>query len=96
MELHDNIGRSVRCVTPGDVARGLLAISLLIVPSRADEPVHPAGTFTPAGELTRQITLSSDRLTGPGFPAYTPDFVLADVEFRPSYQRLYQNFSGDI
>ena len=55
-----------------------------------------AGTFTPAGELARRIALSLDRLTGPGFPAYTPDFVLADVELRPSYERLYQNFSGDI
>ena len=95
-KLHDNIGRSVPCISPGDVAWGLLAISLLIVPSRAEGPVHPAGTFIPAGELARRIALSSDRLTGPGFPTYTPDFVLADVELSPSYERLYQNFSGDI
>ena len=95
-KLHDNIGHSLPCIAPGDVAWGLLAISLLIVPSRAEGPAHPAGTFKPAGELARRIALSSDRLTGPGFPAYTPDFVLADVELRPSYERLYQNFSGDI
>ena len=42
-KLHDNIGRSVRCVAPGDVAWGLLAISLLIVPARADETRPPGG-----------------------------------------------------
>jgi DUF1680 family protein len=41
-------------------------------------------------ELIRQ------RLVGPGFPEYTPEFVLADVKLDPDYPRLYDSFSGDI
>ena len=83
-------------VAPGGMVWGLLATGLLIVSARAEAPAHTQGTFIPAGELARRIALSFDRLTGPGFPEYTPNFVLADVELKPSYERLYQNFSGDV
>jgi len=35
------------------------------------------------------------RLTGPGFPEYTSEFLLADVKLDPDYPRLYDSFSGD-
>jgi DUF1680 family protein len=50
----------------------------------------------PAGELAARITLSQNRLTGEGFPTFSPQFVLADVRLDPDWRRLYQEFSGDI
>ncbi len=50
----------------------------------------------PAGELAERVRLILDRLTGPGFPAYSPEFVLADVRLDLDYPRLYDSFSGDI
>lgn len=50
----------------------------------------------PAGELAERMQLILDRLTGSGFPAYSPEFVLADVRLDPDYPRLYDSFSGDI
>lgn len=53
-------------------------------------------TIQAAGELEARRRLILDRLTGPGFPEYTPEFVLADVKLDPEYPRLYDSFSGDI
>lgn len=50
----------------------------------------------PAGELADRMKRIQDRLIGPGFPEYTPEFVLADVKLDPDYPRLYNSFSGDI
>lgn len=49
-----------------------------------------------AGELEARQQLILERLTSPGFPEYTPEFVLADVRLDPDYPRLYDSFSGDI
>ena len=50
----------------------------------------------PAGELAARMDRIYERLVGPGFPEYTPEFVLADVKLDPAYPRLYDSFSGDI
>lgn len=58
--------------------------------------VRALNTAQPAGELAARMQLILDRLTGPGFPEYTPEFILADVKLDPNYPRLYDSFSGDI
>jgi DUF1680 family protein len=55
----------------------------------------PAGSGTrPAGDLARRIDLTARRLTQSGAPAYTDDFVLADVTL--DTRRRFWNFSGDL
>jgi hypothetical protein len=46
-----------------------------------------------AGDLARRIALTANRLTRTGVPAYTDDFVLADVTL--DERRRFWNFSGD-
>lgn len=58
--------------------------------------MSPFETTQPAGELADRMQRIQDRLTGPGFPEYNADFVLADVKLDPDYPRLYNSFSGDI
>ena len=48
----------------------------------------------PAGDLARRIDLTARRLTSTGVPAYTDDFVLADVTL--DTRRRFWNFSGDL
>src|SRR5512144_20644 len=48
----------------------------------------------PAGDLARRVDLTARRLTGTGVPAYTDDFVLADVTL--DTRRRFWNFSGDL
>ena len=48
----------------------------------------------PAGDLARRIDLTARRLTQTGVPAYTEDFVLADVTL--DARRRFWNFSGDL
>jgi len=56
---------------------------------------RPLGVgVVPAGELARRIDLTAGRLTRTGVPAYTEDFVLADV--RLDTARRFWNFSGDL
>ncbi len=52
-----------------------------------------AGT-RPAGDLARRVDLTARRLTQTGLPAYTEDFVLADVAL--DTRRRFWNFSGDL
>ena len=47
-----------------------------------------------AGDLARRIDLTARRLTQTGVPAYTEDFVLADVTL--DTRRRFWNFSGDL
>jgi len=61
-------------------------------PSRT-EPTTGPGTH-PAGDLARRIDLTARRLTQAGVPAYTEDFVLADVTL--DTRRRFWNFSGDL
>jgi hypothetical protein len=58
--------------------------------------VSATARFVPSGWLARRLALCERRLLGPGFPAYTPRFVLADLALDPTYPRLYDRFSGDI
>ncbi len=48
----------------------------------------------PAGDLARRVDLTARRLTQSGVPAYTEDFVLADVTL--DTRRRFWNFSGDL
>jgi len=48
----------------------------------------------PAGDLARRVDLTARRLTETGVPAYTDDFVLADVTL--DTRRRFWNFSGDL
>lgn len=59
-------------------------------------PPNPFARTKPTGELAARMKRIQERLTGGGFPAYTPEFVLADVTLDPAYPRLYSSFSGDI
>jgi len=52
-----------------------------------------AGT-RPSGDLARRIDLTARRLTQTGMPAYTEEFVLADVTL--DTRRRFWNFSGDL
>jgi len=61
------------------------------LPSAAPETA--LGT-RPAGDLARRIDLTARRLTQSGVPAYTEDFVLADVTL--DTRRRFWNFSGDL
>ena len=61
------------------------------LPSAAPETAR--GT-RPAGDLARRIDLTARRLTQSGVPAYTEDFVLADVTL--DTHRRFWNFSGDL
>ena len=56
-------------------------------------PASGPGT-RPAGDLARRIDLTARRLTRSGTPAYTDDFVLADVTL--DTRRRFWNFSGDL
>ena len=57
-------------------------------------PFPPGGGTRPAGDLARRIDLTAGRLTRSGTPAYTDDFVLADVTL--DTRRRFWNFSGDL
>lgn len=57
-------------------------------------PFPPGGGTRPAGDLARRIDLTARRLTQSGTPAYTDDFVLADVTL--DTRRRFWNFSGDL
>ncbi len=51
----------------------------------------------PTYELDHRIQLSVDRLTDPiAHPAFTYDFLLADVRLNPADPRRFYNFSGDL
>jgi hypothetical protein len=53
-----------------------------------------AGGRAAAGDLAARIEASARRLTGPGVPELTDDFVLADVTLDPG--RRFTNYSGDL
>jgi DUF1680 family protein len=55
-------------------------------------PARGSGTRA-AGDLARRVDLTANRLTRTGVPAYTDDFVLADVTL--DERRRFWNFSGD-
>ncbi len=56
-----------------------------------------AQTAVPAYELDHRIALSVARLTDPDArPAFTEEFLLADVALNPDDPRRFYNFSGDL
>jgi DUF1680 family protein len=66
-----------------------------LAPARGVAAAAPAAPGTqPAGDLARRIDLTARRLTQSGTPAYTEDFVLADVTL--DTRRRFWNFSGDL
>ena len=86
--------------TPRRSFLGHLAIgaAALAAPRKgAAAPVAGAATASgtrPAGDLARRIDLTARRLTQTGLPAYSEDFVLADVTL--DRRRRFWNFSGDL
>ena len=54
------------------------------------------GEGHPADELGARIQLIFDRFHKITEPAFTDDFILADVKLNPEYPRRFDEFSGDI
>ena len=73
------------------VVRGAQAV---VAGAAAAPPVVPGPGPRPAGDLKRRVDLTAARLTRTGIPAYTDDFVLADVTL--DERRRFWNFSGDL
>jgi DUF1680 family protein len=59
-----------------------------------DTPLPAGSGPRAAGDLARRINLTARRLTQDGVPAYTEDFILADVTL--DERRRFWNFSGDL
>jgi len=58
--------------------------------------VSAKAAFRPTGELAARIAMVHARFLDGQDPAYTDDFILADVELRPDYPRRFAEFSGDV
>lgn len=56
----------------------------------------PAGVFEAGGELAARIRAVQERFASGIEPAFTDDFVLADVVLDPGYPRRFAEYSGDI
>ena len=76
--------------------RGFLQTPMILAAVGTAIPTVPAAGTTPRGEFAMRMRRIQDRLTRPGFPEYTQEFILADVKLDPSYPRLYSDFSGDV
>lgn len=50
----------------------------------------------PAGDLAARIDLVFNRFHNIAEPAFSDDFILADVKLDPAYSRRFDEFSGDI
>ena len=66
----------------------LAMLGLLAVPA--------SGQVEPLGELGKRIELVHQRLLKGETPAFTQDFILADVMLRPDYPRRFDEYSGDL
>jgi hypothetical protein len=89
--------RTPRRTFLGQLAMGTASLAaarrLAAAPLPGAGPVTGPGT-RPAGDLARRIDLTARRLKQTGVPAYTDDFVLADVTL--DTRRRFWNFSGDL
>ncbi|MBN2308217.1 MAG: glycoside hydrolase family 127 protein [Candidatus Hydrogenedentes bacterium] len=56
----------------------------------------PRPAVEPRGELAFRIEMTMDRLVRGQEPAYTDDFILADVVLDPGYPRRFAEYSGDV
>ena len=52
--------------------------------------------FAPQGELAKRIEMTLERMEKTIEPAFTDDFILADVKLDPAYPRRFSDFSGDL
>lgn len=57
-------------------------------------PAAPGGTGI-RDELEQRLTMIHQRLVTGKTPAYTDDFILADISLNPDHKRWFTNFSGD-
>jgi len=55
-----------------------------------------AAQIAARGELAARIDLTHSRFLLGEMPAFTDDFILADVALRPDYPRRFADFSGDV
>ncbi len=79
----------------GQLAIGTAGLAAARRVAAAPPTTAPAAAGTrPAGDLARRIDLTARRLTQTGVPAYTEEFVLADVTL--DTRRRFWNFSGDL
>ena len=70
-----------------------LMVTLCFSGTTGSEPLP----FTPEGELKARIQALWDRYADPkAIPAFTDDFILADVMLSPSYPRRFDEYSGDL
>ena len=67
-----------------------LSFASLPAPLPGDEPGQPG----PRGPLRARFELTLHRVLGGGSPAYTEEFLLADV--RPAPERRFTEYSGDL
>jgi DUF1680 family protein len=86
--------RTPRRTFLGQLAMGTAALAAARRVTAAPPPAPAAPGTRPAGDLARRIDLTARRLTLSGVPAYTEDFVLADVTL--DKRRRFWNFSGDL
>jgi DUF1680 family protein len=88
-------GATPRRTFLGQLAMGPTALAVARRGSAAPSAPAPTGLGTwAAGDLARRVDLTARRLTETGVPAYTEDFVLADVAL--DTRRRFWNFSGDL
>lgn len=87
----------VRGETPDRVVCGFLFmfISVLCV-CGAGWALAATPEIRPEGELKQRIELTQHRMVSGETPAFTPDFVLADVALKPEYPRRFSEYSGDL
>jgi len=78
---------------PGRLAIGTAGLAAVRRVAGAAPTAEGPGA-RPAGDLARRIGLTARRLTQTGVPAYTDDFILADVTL--DTRRRFWNFSGDL
>ncbi|NIA14054.1 MAG: hypothetical protein GWP08_08230 [Nitrospiraceae bacterium] len=50
----------------------------------------------PLGELKVRTEMAIERMLSDAIPAFTEDFILADVALDPAYPRRFSNYSGDL
>ncbi len=53
-------------------------------------------TAAPLGELKARMEMARERMLRGRVPAFTEDFILADVALRPDYPRRFNEYSGDL
>ena len=76
------------------IAAGAATGAMLPGAVRAAARAGSGPAIAPLGMLATRLAMSRRRLTGDGTPAYTSEFVLADVVLSPP--RRFNEFSGDL